>query len=116
MNKITDEKAEVKRKSVRARRNIEEPTHNMAASHRRLSDTINIQDDLSQRKETRPDIPHADKLSVLKTRPWINKPIEELTEFVSDRTSKYTGIVNCILPASYPGAKNLKLAHYSVLI
>jgi hypothetical protein len=63
----------------------------MAASHRRLSNAINIQDDdLSQRKETRSDIPHADKLSVLKTRPWINKPMEELTQFVSDhRTSKY---------------------------
>ena len=90
LNKITDERTEVEKKSVRTRKNTEEPTHNMAATERKFPNSQDVQhDNIGQKKETRNDLSQADKLSVLKTRPWINKPIEELTQFVSDdRTSK----------------------------
>ena len=63
----------------------------MAATQRIRPSALDAQhDDIGQRKETRHDLPQTEKLSVLKTRPWINKPIEDLTEFVSDgRTGKY---------------------------
>jgi hypothetical protein len=98
LNKIADHKSEVDKKSVgrRAAGNIEEQTHNMAAvTGRQRTNTVDIQhgqpnEEMTQTRETEHDVPQGHKLSILKSRPWINKPIEELTDFVSDdRTGKY---------------------------
>jgi hypothetical protein len=104
LNKITDHKSEVdkRKKSVgpRVEDAIEKQTHNVAVAGRvrQLPNTVDIQhgdlnEEMSARRETEYNVLQEDKLSVLKRRPWINKPIEELTDLVSDdRTGEYMHI------------------------
>ena len=86
LNKIADHKSEVEK-----RRKSVDPSHNMFVTERvgQLPDAIGIRHDelnrkTSQRKETQGGILQEDKSSVLKSRLWINKPIEQLTHFVED--------------------------------
>ena len=80
LNKIADHKSEVEK-----RRKSVDPSHNMFVTERvgQLPDAIRIRHDelnrkTSQRKETQGGILQEDKSSVLKSRLWINKPIEQL--------------------------------------
>lgn len=83
LNKIADHKSEVEKqkKSV-------DPSHNMIVTER-VGYHVDFQRDelnkkMLQRKETQRGVLQEDKSSVLKNRPWINKPIEQLTHFVED--------------------------------
>ena len=82
LNKITDQKSEMKKAkksfvskvSTKDQENMEDITR---PSH-----------EMSQEKETEYNVLSEKKASVLKTRPWINKPIEEL---IGDQPDGHTG-------------------------
>ena len=79
LNKIADHKSEVgkRTKSVDP---YAGQSHNAGITERaeQLSDAVGIQHGGANEKIS------IDKSSVLKSRPWINKPIEQLTDFVAD--------------------------------
>lgn len=104
LNSVTDHAPKVDKWKTSVDQNVEEvtrkQTHNAAKAITRTpmfpeaqnidyhDGELTYENKMSRKKS---HVQYEDKKSVLNTRPWVNKPIEELTNFASDdRTGKHS--------------------------